>query len=69
MSEANEPQPKKPPAERGLKCPVCWCRDFWVTNVYREDGSILRRRVCRHCGRVLKTVEKPYKPKTGQEAA
>ena len=44
----------------GLECAGCGCRHFRV--VYTRpgrQGSIRRRRECRHCGRRLTTVERP----------
>ncbi len=49
--------PGKPPCEqkpdepRGLQCRVCGCRHLEVTHTERlRNGSIRRRRTCRHCG-------------------
>lgn len=42
----------------GLICKECGCRDFRVVNSYLfQDDSKLRRRQCRHCGNIVKTVE------------
>jgi len=43
---------------RGIECPRCGCRHFWV--VYTRaawGGRIMRRRECRHCGRRITTFE------------
>jgi len=43
---------------RGLECPRCGCRHFYV--VYTRPatkGRVLRRRECRYCGRRVTTYE------------
>ena len=42
----------------GLACPACGCCDWRVRNTERLAGQIRRYRVCRHCGRVRRTVER-----------
>ncbi len=50
----------------GIVCPRCGCRDLrapdgrpWeITKVERKYGFIRRRRVCRHCGKVVNTHER-----------
>jgi len=33
------------------ECPHCGCRDYRVVSTWRNnDGTVRRRRVCRHCG-------------------
>jgi hypothetical protein len=53
--------------KRGIECPRCGCRHFYV--VYTrpvKDGRILRRRECRHCGRRILTYESSIrKPSIG----
>lgn len=40
-------------------CRGCGCRDIRVAWTYRAaDGSIRRRRVCRHCGEGFTTIER-----------
>lgn len=43
---------------QGLQCPACGCRHFLVRNTVRGDRVIIRYRVCRHCGRVSKSIER-----------
>jgi len=46
-------------APRVMACSRCWCRDLRVIWTYRAvDGSIRRRRRCRHCGLEATTVER-----------
>jgi len=44
--------------QRGLICPKCGCKHFYViyTRAAR-GGRIMRRRACRHCGRRMTTYE------------
>lgn len=51
------PKPTPADATRGLACPRCGCRDLRVIRPYDAPGVRRRRRVCRHCGRVVFTVE------------
>jgi len=50
----------KPDAEpKGLACPQCGCRHFFVVYTRRAtNGRIIRRRECRHCGRRISTTER-----------
>lgn len=41
----------------GLRCRRCGCRDLRVDWTRRRNGRILRRRICRHCGRPMHTRE------------
>ena len=46
----------------GLECRLCGCRHFnviWIR--HRPDGTIRRRRQCRHCGWQLTTTELPIR--------
>lgn len=45
------------PKRVGLECPQCGCRHFRVGYTRPRRGHILRRRICRHCGRVILTRE------------
>lgn len=44
--------------QRGLVCRKCGCRDLRVKYTRHRDGSIMRRRVCRNCGRLVTTYER-----------
>lgn len=45
--------------ERGLVCSRCGCRRFEVYYVRQtKRQSIIRRRRCEHCGKLILTVEK-----------
>ena len=63
LSELAAPAASGPP---GLVCPKCGCMHFpepsaekWdVTHTKPGHGYIRRRRVCRHCGRVITTRER-----------
>jgi transcriptional regulator NrdR family protein len=46
----------RPPV--GLECPRCGCRHFRVIYTRPRNGSILRRKECRHCGRRVVTRER-----------
>lgn len=49
---------KAPAVKRGLVCPVCGCMHFRVLYTRRAwGGRLLRRRMCRHCGRRVTTYE------------
>ena len=50
MSEAN--------TNRGLECPNCGCRHFYVVYTRPREKKIIRRKECRHCGRRMTTAEK-----------
>ncbi|NJL31983.1 MAG: hypothetical protein HC898_10315 [Phycisphaerales bacterium] len=54
-----KPTDKREPApKRGLECPDCGCKHFRVLYTRRAwGGRLLRRRVCRHCGRRVTTYE------------
>lgn len=41
----------------GLKCPQCQCRDFRVSNTWKQGKYIKRLRKCRHCGYPVNTCE------------
>lgn len=44
--------------QRIMSCRACHCRDLRVVWTYRAvDGTIRRRRQCRHCGLETTTVE------------
>lgn len=44
---------------RGIECPSCGCRVFFVVYTRRTwGGRIMRRRECRNCGRRITTYEK-----------
>ena len=55
--------------DRGIACPQCGCRHFYTTNTEPlRDGSIRRRKVCRHCGRKIVTHEAPlHSPMKNQD--
>ena len=47
------------PDERGLVCPHCQCRHFFVVYVRRaRKRRVMRRRECRNCGHRITTYEK-----------
>jgi len=53
-------QPVAPAAAdaAGLECPTCGCRHFRTLKTGgRPGGFILRRKMCRHCGRRVTTRE------------
>ena len=51
------PQNKKA-EEKGIRCPKCGCRHFYVLYTRAIPGGRLRRRrECRHCGRRVTTSE------------
>lgn len=43
---------------KGIECPQCGCRHFYVVYTRPKPGKIVRRRECRHCGRRVTTVER-----------
>lgn len=49
---------QKQEREGGLACPDCGCKDFRAANTVRIAGGIRRYKVCRHCGRRIRTREK-----------
>lgn len=48
-------RPPTPPP--GLRCPRCGCPDLRVTHTRPAAGRVRRYRRCRHCGRVVSTLE------------
>ena len=45
--------------DRGLVCPDCGCRHFYVVETRRTWGHRIRRvRECRHCSRRVDTYER-----------
>lgn len=44
--------------EKGIECPSCGCRHFYVIYTRRRDDKIVRRKECRHCGRRVTTSER-----------
>lgn len=49
---------REPTPPREMRCRDCACRDLRVVWTYRAvDGTIRRRRRCRHCGAETTTVE------------
>lgn len=57
-----EPTPAPPEMQstRGIECRRCGCRHFltvWTKPI--ADGSVRRRRECRHCGHEMTTKETP----------
>jgi len=57
MAEETRDQDKK--TGIGLSCPQCGCRDTRVVKTWHDAGGVetSRRRVCRHCGHRLVTME------------
>jgi transcriptional regulator NrdR family protein len=50
---------RKPVTElKGLVCPNCGCRHFYVVYTRPRAEKIVRRKECRHCGRRVITVER-----------
>lgn len=49
----------KPAAEpKGLVCPNCGCRHFYVVYTRPRAEKIVRRKECRHCGRRITSCER-----------
>lgn len=44
----------------GLECPKCGCRELRAYYTRKRPGHILRKRICRHCGREVTTHEKIF---------
>ena len=61
MAKAKRQRTEDPPAgrrgRRGLKCPRCGCRMFRTATTVPLAGQVRRYRVCRHCGRRIRTRE------------
>lgn len=63
MSDIPEPIPVETPADpptkkrRGIQCRSCGCRDLRVLETRQSDGYIVRRRICRNCGKRCTTRE------------
>lgn len=50
----------KPIKDGKLTCPQCGCQDFRTSHTRPwEAGGKRRRKVCRHCGWSVSTVEVP----------
>lgn len=43
--------------EKGIECPDCGCRHLFVRATYNRKETIVRVRICRNCGRRLRTAE------------
>lgn len=52
MAEAKDGQ-----ENAGLVCPKCGCGHFYTVNTYNLVGAVRRRRECRNCGTLIRTVE------------
>jgi len=48
----------KPLRKTGLECPRCGCRDLRAYYTRPRGDHILRKRICRHCGREVITRER-----------
>lgn len=44
--------------ELGIRCPKCGCRDLLTGNTIKQLGRIIRYRICRYCGKRIRTKEK-----------
>jgi len=58
MTRSDDANARRHDDRRGLVCPKCGCKRFYV--VYTRPtwgGRIMRRRECRHCGRRITTFE------------
>ncbi len=44
--------------EKGLSCPKCGCRDLRTYYTRPKEDYILRKRICRNCGREVMTRER-----------
>ena len=44
--------------EKGIECPSCGCRHFYVIYTRRRADRIVRRKECRHCGKRVITSER-----------
>lgn len=52
----------------GLVCRTCGCTHFIVTNTERlTNGSIRRRRECRHCLKKYVSIERIHAPEEVQK--
>lgn len=49
---------KPDPEPKGLVCPNCGCRHFYVVYTRPRAEKIVRRKECRHCERRVTTNEK-----------
>jgi len=52
------PQPPENSDEKGIECPRCGCRHFYVVYTRPQAGKIIRRKECRHCGCRVTTFER-----------
>lgn len=53
----DEPE-KKPADNRGIECPRCGCRHFYVVYTRPRIGKIVRRKECRNCSHRVVTIER-----------
>jgi len=42
----------------GPRCRKCGCRDFRTTYTRHKEFGTVRKKICRHCGEPIRTVEK-----------
>ena len=54
MSEASS---ESKSTQRGIECPCCGCRHFYVVYTRPRSQKIVRRKGCRNCGRRVTTTE------------
>ncbi len=58
MNRPEDANARRRDDQRGLVCPKCGCKHFYV--IYTRPtwgGRIMRRRECRHCGKRITTWE------------
>lgn len=58
MTANSQEKMAETPEGRGLECPRCGCRHFYVIYTRPTRDGLRRRRECRHCGRMVTTIEK-----------
>lgn len=52
---------EKQEINQGIECPRCGCRHLPALFSRRKGRLMIRLRVCRHCGKRVRTVEKEVK--------
>jgi len=50
--------PKPVDEPKGLVCPNCGCRHFYVVYTRQRTDKIVRRKECRNCNRRVTTIER-----------
>lgn len=57
-SDMSDASSESKSTQRGIECPNCSCRHFYVVYTRPRSQKIVRRKECRNCGRRILTFER-----------